>query len=130
MPPFGRVLVVDDDPLVGQTLARMLTVAGYTVAVVTSAAAGLEEARRATPDAVIVDFRMPVATGLSFLSDVRREAALRDLPIAVVTGDHFLNERTLSELRALGATVRYKPLLMDDLVALVHALTGRDRAAS
>ena len=127
---LGRVLVVDDDPLVGQTLARMLTVSGYAVTVVTSAAAGLAEARRETPDAVIVDFRMPVATGLSFLSDVRKEATLRDLPIAIITGDHFLGERTLSELRALGATVGYKPLSMDALVSLVHALTGRDRTTS
>src|SRR5438552_2000932 len=109
-PPAARVLVVDDDEIVGRTFARMLAVAGYEADLAASAALGLERARQAPPDAVIVDFRMPVASGLGFLGSLRGDARLRELPVAVVTGDRFLNERTLAELRALGATVRYKPL--------------------
>ena len=125
MAPRGRVLVVDDDLVVGETFSRMLAVAGYDTSVATSAADGLAHARRDAPDAVIVDFRMPGSTGLGFLTSLRGDAALRDLPVAVVTGDRFLNERTLAELQALGAAVCYKPLVLGDLVRLMRDLMGR-----
>ncbi len=51
MTSLGFILVVDDDLAVGQTFARMLTVAGYETATVSSAAAGLESVRQRRPDA-------------------------------------------------------------------------------
>ena len=127
---MGRILIVDDDLVVGQTFARILAVPGFAVTVVRSAAEGLDHARRKLPDAVILDFRMPVASGLSFLSTVRRDPALRELPVAIVTGDHFMDEHVLAELRALGATVRFKPLYMQELIALATSLVARNLPVS
>jgi DNA-binding response OmpR family regulator len=124
-----RVLIVDDDLVVGETFARMLKLAGYETAVVPSSTEGLAYARREHPAAVVLDFRMPGATGLGFLTEVRRDPAIQDLPVALVTGDRFLSDRTLDELRALGATVRYKPLYMEDLLALVRSLIGSAAAS-
>ncbi|MBM3751139.1 MAG: hypothetical protein FJW21_08165 [Acidimicrobiia bacterium] len=70
--------------------------------------------------------RMPVVSGLDFLRQLRRDARLRDTPVAIVTGDYFLSEPILAEMRSLGATVRYKPLWMDDLTALAQSLLARD----
>lgn len=123
-----HVLVVDDDLAVAQTFNRILTVNGYRVSVVHSTQAALELSEREAPDAILLDFRMPLASGLSFLQELRRQPTLSELPVAIVTGDHFLNEQTLQEIRALGATVRYKPLYMDDLVALVRSLVRRPTA--
>jgi hypothetical protein len=44
------------------------------------------------------------------------------VPVGIVTGDYFLKDEVLAELSALGATVRYKPLWMDDLAALADTL--------
>ena len=44
------------------------------------------------------------------------------MPVGIVTGDYFLKDEVLAELSALGATVRYKPLWMDDLAALTETL--------
>ena len=69
--------------------------------------------------------------GLEFLRNLRADPRSRALPVGIVTGDYFLKDEVLAELSALGATVRYKPLWMDDLAALTetllapHAGTGR-----
>ena len=122
---MAHLLIVDDDPGVGETFARMLTLNGHTVTTVQSADAALEAARTELPDAMILDMRMPVISGLDFLRQLRRDNRLRDMPVAIVTGDYFLNEPLLAELRALGATVRYKPLWMDDLTSLSQELLTR-----
>jgi CheY-like chemotaxis protein len=118
----AHVLIVDDDPIVGQTFARMLTVNGYRVTVVHSADAAMEAAGQAVPAAILSDLRMPMVDGMGLLTRLRRDARLRDIPIAIVTGDHFLSDEFLGELRAYGAAVRFKPLFMSDLLELVEGL--------
>jgi CheY-like chemotaxis protein len=118
----AQVLVVDDDPIVGKTFARMLSVSGYEVTVVHSVDAALEESTRHVPDVILSDLRMPLVDGMGLLTRVRRDPRLREIPIAIVTGDHFLSEEFLGELRAYGAAVRFKPLFMSDLLELVGGL--------
>ncbi len=118
----ARVLIVDDDPIVGQTFARMLTVSGYQVTVVHSVDAALEEARRHVPDVILSDLRMPLIDGMGLLTRVRRDQTLCQVPVAIVTGDHFLSDEFMGELRAYGAAVKFKPLFMSDLLGLVEGL--------
>ncbi len=120
----AHVLIVDDDLVVGETFARMLKVNGFQVSVVQSVDAALEAAGRQVPDAILSDLRMPMVDGLGLLTRVRRDPRLREVPIAIVTGDHFLTEEFLGELRAYGASVRFKPLFMSDLLELVDGLTS------
>lgn len=118
----AQVLIVDDDPIVGKTFARMLTVSGYEVTVVPSVDAALAEAARQRPDVILSDLRMPLIDGMGLLTRIRRDQQLREVPVAIVTGDHFLSEDFLGELRAHGAAVRFKPLFMSDLLELVQGL--------
>lgn len=118
----GQVLIVDDDPIVGQTFARMLTVSGFHVKVVHSVDAAMTEAERHVPDVILSDLRMPLTDGMGLLSRVRRDPSLCEVPVAIVTGDHFLSDDFVGELRALGAAVRFKPLFMTDLLQLVEGL--------
>ncbi len=123
---MAHILIVDDDQVVGETFARMLTLEGYRVTSVQDPQAAMDAAGSDPPDAMILDMRMPVVSGLDFLRQLRRDARLRETPVAIVTGDYFLNEPVLAEMRSLGATVRYKPLWMDDLTALAQSLLARD----
>jgi len=118
----AHVLIVDDDPIVGKTFARMLSVSGYAVEVVDSVEAAIAAATRRLPDVILSDLRMPMTDGVGLLTRVRRDPKLRDVPIAIVTGDHFLSEDFLGELRAFGAAVRFKPLFLSDLLGLVEGL--------
>ncbi len=85
---------------------------------------GLDVAASSPPDAIILDMRMPVMGGLDFLRRLRAVAALERLPVGIVTGDYFLDEQVIGELGALGATIRYKPVWMEDLAALTRTLLG------
>ena len=89
-----------------------------------SAEAGLELATSARPDAIILDMRMPITNGLQFLRRVRSIPQLSDVPVAIVTGDYFLADSIQLELNALGASVRFKPMWLEDLIALAKALVA------
>ena len=117
---MAHLLIIDDDPAVGLTFRRMLEAIGHRVSRALSAAEGLDQIDRDRPDAILLDMRMPMMDGLEFLRRLRQDERLKTLPVGIVTGDYFLNEQVLAELGELGATVRYKPVSMDDL----HALAG------
>ena len=116
------ILIVDDDRSVADTFARMLTMEGFGVMTALSADAGLAAAQSAPPDAIILDMRMPITNGLQFLRQVRAVPSLTAVPVAIVTGDYFLGDPIQNELRALGASIRFKPLWLEDLVALAKTL--------
>jgi CheY-like chemotaxis protein len=121
----ARLLLIDDDLAVSLTLARMLEYCGHAVTRRESAEGGLKEAVAHPPDAVILDMKMPEMGGLEFLTRLRATPHLGTLPVGVITGDYFLGESVLHELARLGATVRYKPIRMEDLSALTDQLLGR-----
>lgn len=116
------ILIVDDDEGVTQTFARMLRMEGYQVRTALNAETGLREASEHPPDAIILDLRMPMVDGLGFLRRLRSSESQRATPVAIVTGDYFLDDTISSELRELGAELKYKPLWLEDLVGLARTL--------
>jgi two-component system response regulator PrrA len=116
------ILIVDDDRAVADTFARMLKLEGFNVATAVNAETGLELADSVRPNAIILDLRMPIINGLQFLRHIRSKTHLQEVPVAIVTGDYFLGETTAAELKSLGASVRFKPLWLEDLVALARTL--------
>jgi DNA-binding response OmpR family regulator len=118
----SKILIVDDDEGVTQTFARMLRLEGYQVRTAVSAEKGLIEAQESHPDAIILDLRMPLVDGLGFLRRLRARDDQRDVPVAIVTGDYFLDDSVSTELRELGAELRFKPLWLEDLVGLARNL--------
>ena len=120
--PPTSILIVDDDEGVTQTFARMLRLEGYEVLTAMTAESGLREADTRRPDAIILDLRMPIVDGLGFLRRLRARDAHRETPVAIVTGDYFLDDSTSAELRMLGAELKFKPLWLDDLLDLARGL--------
>ncbi len=121
VPPEVRrsnILIVDDDEGVTMTFARMLELEGYLVRTAKNAEIGLREARASRPDAIILDLRMPLVDGLGFLRRFRSDDDHRSVPVTIVTGDYFLDDRVSAEVRALGANLKFKPLWLEDLVGL------------
>ena len=100
----------------------MLTLEGFAVRTAVNPEVGLELAEGERPDAVILDLRMPFLDGLQFLRRMRLKPELSGVPVAIVTGDYFIDDAMASELRALGASLRFKPLWLDDLVTLARTL--------
>jgi DNA-binding response OmpR family regulator len=118
----ASILIVDDDEAVTQTFARMLQCEGYSVRTAVTAESALREAEQHRPDAIILDLRMPIVDGLGFLRRLRATEARRHVPVAIVTGDYFLEDHVSDEVRQLGAELLFKPLWMEDLVGLARTL--------
>lgn len=116
------ILIVDDDRSVAETFARMLKLEGFNVATALSAEAGLELADSIRPSAIILDMRMPITNGLQFLRLARSRPHLADVPVAIVTGDYFLPDPLQLEISSLGASLRFKPMWLEDLIALAKTL--------
>lgn len=115
---------MDDDRSVTDTFARILKLEGFQVATALTAEAGLELADNIRPDGILLDMRMPITTGLQFLRRIRSRPHLVDIPVAIVTGDYFLSDSIQNELKSLGASVRFKPMWLEDLVALARTLVS------
>ena len=117
-----RVLIVDDDVSVTDTFSRMLRLEGYEVWAALSADEGLMLAQTHRPHAVILDLRMPLTSGLQFLRAIRAIPSLTNTPVAIVTGDYYLDDAQSNEIKELGAELRYKPLWLEELVTLAREL--------
>jgi DNA-binding response OmpR family regulator len=122
---LGRLLIVDDDRSVADTFSRLLTLEGFEVATALDPAQGLQLADTINPSAIILDLRMPLISGLQFLRSIRSKPHLLNTPVAIVTGDYFLSDALQEEVASLNATLKFKPMWVDDLVALARTLTPR-----
>ena len=63
---------------------------------------------------------MPIFNSVRFLELLRERPALRNSPVAIVTGDYSIDDGTTSQVEAFGASLRFGPLWVDDLVAFAR----------
>src|SRR5690606_39401726 len=109
-----RVLVVDDDPAVRDSLRRSLTFNGYQVDVAPDGEEALRVITDAAPDAVVLDIMMPRLDGLATCRALR--AAGNDLPILMLTARAQVSDR-VSGLDAGAADYPPQPLALRRLHA-------------
>ncbi len=97
----GHVLVVDDLETTREALARMLEREGLTTSVAQDGLEALERLRESSFDAVLLDVMMPRLDGIQTLTVMKREEALRDIPVIMLSA---VNEaRAIRECIELGA---------------------------
>lgn len=80
-----RVLVVDDSISIRKYVQRFLDRTGYEVEVAPDGAAALDAMGRSKFDVVISDLEMPVMHGYDLMAEMKKHAALKDIPIIVLT---------------------------------------------
>jgi two-component system, OmpR family, response regulator MprA len=117
-----RILVVDDDPAVRDSLRRSLSFNGYDVDVAGDGAEALAQIGSRQPDAVVMDVMMPRLDGLDATRALR--AAGNDLPILVLTARDAVADR-VDGLDAGADDYLTKPFALDELLARLRALLRR-----
>lgn len=120
-PRAVRVLVVDDDQLLGEALASALESLGHRVRLARTAATGRELARETDPDVVVVDLGLPDADGLELLKQIRDQSAV---PVLVLTGSTD-PARRVEALDAGADDFLGKPFRLAELEARLRALARR-----
>jgi DNA-binding response OmpR family regulator len=123
----GRVLVVDDEPMVRDTLGQFLSDEGYVVDLAVDGEAALERVHAARPDAILLDLMMPGMNGRQFLQALRDEPAYASVPVLIMTAVHGLEVN----LATLGASeVVEKPFNVEELLNKVALAVYRSRGES
>ncbi|HEV2638419.1 MAG TPA: response regulator transcription factor [Actinocrinis sp.] len=117
-----RILVVDDDQAVRDSLRRSLAFNGYEVEVAGDGLAALESIARQRPDALVLDVMMPRLDGLEACRRLR--SAGEDLPILVLTARDAVSDR-VAGLDAGADDYLPKPFALEELLARLRALLRR-----
>ena len=124
-----RILVVDDDRAVRESLRRSLSFNGYSVNLAEDGLEALDAIANERPDAVVLDVMMPRLDGLEVCRQLRSTGD--DLPILVLTARDSVSER-VAGLDAGADDYLPKPFALEELLARLRALlrrTGPDESA-
>jgi len=120
--PPPRVVLVDDEEMVRETLAQTLELAGMAVEPFASAEAALGAIGRDHPGVVVSDVRLPGRDGLDFLGDVRR--CDPELPVVLITG-HGDIAMAVAAMREGAYDFIEKPFVSDAFVEVVKRALER-----
>ena len=118
-PGTKRLLVVDDEAAIRHAVSIFFRSLGHVVDTASSGAEGLSRARGATYDVMLLDLRLPDATGDAVLRELQKEGRAPGR-VVFVTGD-TQSEAARAVLEATGCEVVGKPFLFDELAAVVLA---------
>ena len=118
-----KILVVDDERAVRESLRRALELEGYEIELADDGLAALETLQaNGQPDALILDVLMPGLDGLEVARRVRRDGSR--LPILMLTARVEVDDR-VAGLDAGADDYLTKPFALDELLARVRALLRR-----
>ncbi len=124
-PSGGRLLVVDDDPDVRDSLERALRCAGYAVTTAVHGADALDQLARAPADLIVLDVLMPIVDGFDACRRLRQRG--NATPVLVLTARDAVEDR-VAGLEAGADDYLVKPFALRELLARVRALLRRSQA--
>jgi two-component system, OmpR family, response regulator len=120
-----RILVIEDDPTVGQYVKRGLEEHRWAVDLVADGEEGERRASSEAYDLVILDMRLPTKSGTEVLHALRAKGFER--PVLVLTAQDAVDAK-VATLRAGADDYVTKPFAFEELLARVEALSRRPRA--
>jgi DNA-binding response OmpR family regulator len=116
-----KILLVDDEPTLLDTLAFNLRSSGYHVVTAADGAAALEQARETSPDLIILDLMLPEIDGMTVCRSLR---AVSDTPILVLTARTGELDKIIG-LESGADDYMTKPFSLGELQARIRALLRR-----
>lgn len=117
------VLVVDDDSNIRYLVASVLRKAGYQVVEASDGDEAITVANREPPDLILMDLAMPQRSGISAIYRIRKNLALRDVPIVAVTA-YSSADMHRDALKAGCQSYLTKPFNVEELKSVVSRLLG------
>ena len=117
--PRPRLLVVDDDATQRTALLRILADGGYTVMLAADATEALRKVLAEPPDLVVLDLRLPDASGVELAGAIRSMAGTTAMPLVVVTA-YVGDAGALDPARFGASCVLTKPVTTEQLLTTVQ----------
>jgi signal transduction histidine kinase/CheY-like chemotaxis protein len=122
----GRILVVEDEPVVAQLIVDVLREEGHRIEAVLDSQEGLTRISRSEYDLVVCDLRMPRLDGPAFYDALVSAGSSAHERILFITGD-TLAPRTLDFLEPHGLPYLAKPFLVEELKLAVNRMLEQGR---
>lgn len=116
-----KVMIVDDDPVGVALMDSRLSKAGYDVLIERNGAGGLARLKKDRPDVIVLDVEMPEMNGYTFIIEMKKEEAVKDIPVIVQTS----HEENRAVFARRGIThYLVKPINFDVLLTHLKELLG------
>lgn len=118
-----KILVIDDDNHLRESLAEVLDMEGFSCLEAANAKSGIASAKKHKPDVVIMDIQLPDSSGFQICQELRRFS--KDFVLIMMTG-RFLSAEEKTQGLSLGADEYLtKPFDIQELTIRIRQLLGR-----
>ena len=118
-----RILLVEDNELNRDMLSRRLQRQGFEVILASDGREGVELARTAAPDIILMDMSLPLLTGWEATRELKGDAATRAIPVIALTAHAMSSDE--EKARAAGCDdFDTKPIELQRLLGKIRALLG------
>jgi two-component system cell cycle response regulator len=118
-PPGERILVVDDDPSILETLTTMLRFKGYATQVAMNGRQALDAVRSFDPALVLLDIMLPDIDGYEICRRIKSDPRTSDIPVLILSA-RTRREEVVSLLEIGATDYITKPFFLDEVIARVR----------
>ena len=120
----GKILVVDDEPTIREMIRFALSRAGYACAEAASTTEAEVEIQQGFPDLILLDWMLPGQSGVDFIKHLRSDAAMRSIPVIMLTARGEEDDRVRGLNNGADDYVT-KPFAPKELMARIEAVLRR-----
>ncbi len=128
-PRRAKILVIDDEPNIVQTLQDRLEMNDYKVITAMDGKAGLEKATSEQPDIILLDVIMPIMDGLEMLERLRKNESTRKIPVIMLTARSQSQDITRANSYGIEDYV-VKPFDLSELLEKIEAILESKKVLS
>jgi CheY-like chemotaxis protein len=121
---MARILFVDDDPLTLETYSHIIGFFGHEVLLVSNAEEAIQTASEELPDLMILDMNLPDLHGFDLLHRLNKNTKTSHIPAIMVSASP--DAMAESAIKAGAQEFFSKPVLADDLLAIIDKYTSKD----
>ena len=118
---MARIILVDDDPVIGDLVVNALLDAGHAIGWIADAETALRVMRRRPPSLAIIDCAMPGMSGVELLRTMRSDGGLCHVPVVMLTARQSNQDEAIAYGAGANDYLR-KPIDLDLLAGHIHAL--------
>lgn len=114
-----HILIIDDEADIVRLVQKRIQANGYKVEAYGQGPGAIQTIKATHPDLLLLDLHLPQISGVDIYKEMRREAALKDIPVVFFSADSTLQDYCLKELGAEGFIT--KPFDTGELLNLIRA---------
>ena len=120
-----NILLIDDEPIIHQSLGSFLRRVGHEVQIALNGKEGLSRVMEQTPDLVISDIKMPGLNGLDLLTHLKIHSP--QIPVLLITG-HGDMDTAVAALQIGAHSYLCKPVKLDQLIETVQVIEAQQNS--